>query len=141
MAVVASPKRFWDRVEKGDPDECWHWRPAPNKRGYGVLTTWSGGKQTSEYAHRISYELSVGTIPEGLTIDHLCMNKRCVNPAHLEAVTGPINSRRWSQSITHCAHGHEYTEANTYVDSRNCRNCRGCRVDQARRRRKGTVAA
>ena len=74
------------------PDEqgCWIWQHKPGKNGYGLISVNNKG----QYAHRISYELHVGAIPEGLTIDHLCRVRLCVNPLHLEPVTRAENTRR-----------------------------------------------
>ncbi len=68
-------------------DGCWEWLHAIQVRGYGVLR--------GRLAHRVIYEAVRGPIPEGLQIDHLCENKRCVNPWHLEAVTLQENLRRY----------------------------------------------
>ena len=80
--------RFWSRVVKSD--DCWEWAGAHDNHGYS--------KTSFEYrdmaAHRVAYELVVGPIPEGLTIDHLCRNRGCVNPAHLEPVTQRENTLR-----------------------------------------------
>ena len=75
-----------------DPDTgCWNWQLFVSARGYGR----SGGKDhSSSLAHRVVYERLVGPIPEGLQLDHLCRNPRCVNPAHLEPVTQNVNQRR-----------------------------------------------
>lgn len=90
---VPAEVRFWQKVVKG-PD-CWEWTGFVT-RGYGYLG--KGGSSDSgtgtHLVHRFSYELHVGPIPEGLTIDHLCANTRCVNPAHLEPVTLAENTRR-----------------------------------------------
>ena len=83
-----SDRRFWAKVRvSGD---CWEWTGATNSRGYGCLVRDKRGY----LAHRYAYTLAVGPIPDGLTIDHLCGNKRCVRPEHLEPVTVAENIRR-----------------------------------------------
>lgn len=83
--------RFWEKVEK--TETCWNWTASLNGNGYGqfALETWP---LVLRGAHRIAYLLVVGPIPEGLDLDHLCRNRRCVNPAHLEPVTRQVNLRR-----------------------------------------------
>ena len=126
--------------------ECWQWLDAltANTDYYGVLalnsrgtngsyqytTSLPGGKTTRVKAHRYSWELVHGDIPSGLTLDHLCRNRGCVNPAHLEPVTKGENNRRnpnWPGNATHCPSGHEYSTENTrlYRGSRYCRTCGG----------------
>ncbi len=80
--------RFWAKVEK--TDTCWLWTGSLNSAGYGGFST----GPTRDLAHRWAYAHEVGPIPEGLDLDHLCRVKRCVNPAHLEAVTRAENLRR-----------------------------------------------
>lgn len=115
--------------------ECWIWRGAPDAAGYGRIRV--GGVQ--RYVHRVAYELFVGSIPEGLTIDHVaargCVSRACMRPAHLEAVTLAENTRRGraAQSAkdraaarTHCANGHPWSPENTARNPRNARVCRAC---------------
>ena len=116
---------FWRHVEVGD---CWNWTRALDRDGYGRF------RLNGSYVrvHRLSYELLVGPIPENLVIDHLCRNRRCVNPDHLEIVTAVENLRRghaWdhNRQKTHCPQGHMYTPGNTLIKlktkSRQCRTC------------------
>ncbi|WP_249139118.1 DNA (cytosine-5-)-methyltransferase [Actibacterium sp. MT2.3-13A] len=83
-------ERFWSKVEK--TESCWDWTAALNEKGYGIF--WSNDQDRSVRAHRFAYEQIDGEIPDGLELDHLCRNRKCVNPAHLEPVTGKENTRR-----------------------------------------------
>jgi len=84
-------ERFWSKVNK--TDACWEWVSAIDTYGYGIFQR-SYPKRQSIKAHRVAYELVVGQIPDGLTLDHLCYNTKCVNPEHLEPVTKSENSSR-----------------------------------------------
>ena len=75
--------RFWASVKKSDGDGCWEWTASGNQKGYGRFSF--DGRHVM--VHRFSYELHIGPIPEGLEVGHLCHNRRCVNPDHLEAMT------------------------------------------------------
>lgn len=84
---------FLERVEEKQSG-CWDWKLRPGSDGYGIVCLWRNGKSTYVLAHRLSYTLLVGEIPSGYQIDHLCRNRLCVNPAHLEPVTQGDNLRR-----------------------------------------------
>jgi hypothetical protein len=124
-------ERFWAKVRK--TETCWLWTATLNNQGYGEFGSLG-------LAHRFAYELLVGPIPEGLTLDHLCRQPACVRPDHLEPVTHRENVRRgegWSgrnARKTHCPQGHAYDEANTRW-YHNQRNCRACDREKHQRRR------
>src|ERR1035437_3014013 len=108
---------------------CWLWTAAVDKDGYGLFKL--SGRMVR--AHRFAYEQAKGPIPHGLTLDHLCRVRCCVNPAHLEVVTVRENTLRGNGPAgrnarkTHCKQGHPYTESNTYQRhterERICKTC------------------
>lgn len=127
------PPRFWRRVE--DTGTCWLWQGSRLK-GYGRAKV---AGVPGRYAHRMAYVSLVGPVPEGLELDHLCRQRCCVNPAHLEPVTHHENVLRGNAGKhlgvkTHCPRGHAYDEVNTLVDRRGSRGCRECRNADARAR-------
>jgi len=144
--------RFFAKVEvsktsfyNGSP--CWEWAACLNRGGYGQFKY---KRETSLAAHRRIYQWFVGTIPDGLELDHLCRVRHCVNPAHLEAVTHRENGLRGQSPValaaqqTHCANGHPFTPENTYIfrkasgeiRQRACKICtRAYRAKSAARRR------
>lgn len=108
---------------------CHEWTGALDKKGYARVAV---GGQRNKMAHRIAYEAVNGPIPDGLSLDHLCRNPRCCNPDHLEPVTLAENNRRAAAArlseITHCRHGHEWTQENTaYTGTGGGRICKACK--------------
>jgi len=86
LSIIA---KFWTKVDKNGPNGCWIWTAGKFTRGYGAF--WDGARQ--KYAHRISFSLSLGDIPPGIEIDHVCHNRACVNPLHLRLATHTQNMR------------------------------------------------
>lgn len=110
------------------PNGCWLWNGGVASNGYTYY--YVSGIKTG--AHRFSYQMNVGPIPDGLTLDHLCRVRHCVNPEHLEAVTLRVNILRGNGPAaiharqTHCIHGHEFTVENTRIRHNKWRECRTC---------------
>jgi hypothetical protein len=143
------PERLRSHISIGGVDDCWPWTASLSK-GYGYTQVVSRQKPVTG-SHRMTYEILIGPIPPGFTLDHLCHNRdlscpggdaclhrRCCNPAHLDPCSMAENQARselivWKRNAlkTHCNHGHEFTAQNTY-DNRGRRNCMEC----ARRRRR-----
>lgn len=122
--------RFFNKVEIADT--CWDWQAYLDDEGYGHF--WFD--HTMKLAHVFLYELLEGPIPEGMELDHLCRNRACVNPSHVQPVIHLENIRRGDSgkpqsSRTHCPAGHPYDEVNTYISPTGHRNCRICRSRRA----------
>jgi hypothetical protein len=138
-------ERFEEKFTPEPNCGCWLWvgatsPSASGKHPYGIFT--KDGKL--RMAHRVSYEMAIGLIPDGLQLDHLCRMTLCVNPAHLEPVTPKENIRRGRTaeaarntqlSKTHCPHGHEYSGDNLYIKPNGRRECRQCVRDSGARYR------
>jgi hypothetical protein len=118
-----------------EPSGCWVWQGTTMDNGYGVA--WLGGRNV--FAHSALFTLTKGAVPRGMQLDHRChsddhscrggpgcRHRRCVNPDHLEPVTGKVNRERAVARVTHCPKGHPYDEANTYRRRDGSRNCRSC---------------
>jgi hypothetical protein len=134
--------RFWAKVEK--TDTCWLWTGATQTNGYGRVA-WDG---KVPLAHRVSYELENGPVPDGLHLDHLCRVRNCVRPDHLEPVPQRTNTLRGTGLTavnarkTHCVRGHEFTPENTGSrPDRPQRICRACKRLQNAARPPRTKAA
>lgn len=110
---------------------CWLWNGWKDKDGYGYIRTGSrtDGSRDRWRVHRFMYEADVGPIPAGKVIDHLCRNRHCVNPAHMEPVTTEINTKRGMRAnATHCKSGHPLSGTNLHIDqSSGKRACKTCR--------------
>ena len=138
-------ERFQASIDRNGPipeeaphlGPCWIWT-GNIRRGYGLF---SYARHGAMGAHRWSYQLYVGPIPEGLVLDHLCRVRACVNPAHLEPVTQRENVMRGASvvavnvTLTHCLNGHEFSPENTYSSPSKPRK-RKCRICQREMRRR-----
>jgi hypothetical protein len=129
-------ERFWAKVDRRGPDECWPWIASTLRNGYGVLQH----RRKKVYAHRLSYTLNVGPIPDRHVIHHLCGNQLCVNPAHLQPILqgehvllhDTPSARHTAQ--THCKNGHEFTPETTRLRANGSRRCLVCAKEYAARK-------
>lgn len=139
---LSTTERFISKIDINSIDYgCWEWISTKNTRGYGMIRMKHNNKWIYETAHRVSYRHFIGGLDINLSIDHLCMNKSCVNPFHLEQVTRGENSRRGIHAKygtrLFCTRGHRWTNDNTaYYNGgkqKVCRKCNVINVDKWRR--------
>jgi hypothetical protein len=132
-------ERFMRHVKR--TPECWEWQGATGGTGYGEFCV----KGALMAAHRVSWELHNGVIPEGSLVLHKCDNRRCVNPVHLflgsqsdNMLDASRKGRHHCTRKTHCPHGHPYSDENTYRRNggRDCRECHRIRSVELRARRR-----
>lgn len=140
--MIVIEERFWAYVNKDGPipinrpelGPCWLWTGGHVPAGYGAFSV--GNK--SEMAHRVAYQICVAPIPDELETDHLCRNRGCVRPSHLEPVTPKVNQHRGEGFAgvnfrkTECVRGHPLSGDNLYISPDGERQCRTCRRDQRR---------
>lgn len=129
-------ERLFSLIDVQQPDECWPWIGYIKPNGYGTLhIKINEGKFRPRYAHRLLYVELFGLIPDGWHVDHLCRNRLCMNPKHLEAVPRYVNLKRRDNAKTHCKNGHEFTPENIRWQRTYHRVCRIC--ENARHREYG----
>ena len=127
-------RKLWEKVKR--EGDCWVWTGTVANRGYGSI---HHEGRNGYLPHRLSWELLRGPSPEGLVLDHMCQNRRCVNPCHLDPVTNRVNILR-GKSIaaqnfikTECINGHEFSQKNTRIRKDGSRICKECERERLRK--------
>ena len=144
MRAVPIAERFWTKVSKQGPwcdtlkSNCWQWLAGKSSHGYGYITESKGGIKRHFSAHRLAFEWNVGAIDSDKQIDHLCRNRACVNPTHLEQVTikenlhrSPIAPAALNSRKLCCHKGHSLLDVNVYINSKGSRICKTCSREKA----------
>lgn len=126
-------ERFTEKIEEPFDvhNDCWIWKGSQTGNGYGQI--WVNRKMRT--AHRIAYELFIGPIPDDHAVDHLCRNRLCVRPDHLETLHHSVNCGQWNRGKTHCPQGHPYSGHNLMWKTPKERRCRACHDEQNRKQR------
>lgn len=132
--------RVLNKISIGHEHGCWEWLGAKQGGGYGTLAFGPRSAPVAWLAHRYTYEHFIGGVPKGLQLDHLCRNRGCVNPWHLEPVTGLENVNRGLKAkgthrVTRCPRGHPYSGDNLYINPVGAFECRICKRESVRRAR------
>ena len=140
VSQQAAESRFWAKVAKSDG--CWLWIGKTNRGGYGQAYDHRGSSKGRHQAlaHRMAYELAIGPIPDGLTLDHLCRTRACVRPDHLRPCTigenlrapGATTFQARNAAKTRCKRGHELAGENLSVNNRGQRVCLTCYRERKR---------
>jgi hypothetical protein len=127
---------FWASAQTDD-NGCMVWTKTRSRDGYSSVKVKADGKQSMLQGHRLAWALTNGPIPAGMQLDHLCRNRACINPDHLEPVTSAENTRRAAYVVSPmCRAGkHERTEGNTYITPAGVRACRVCHAEACTRYR------
>lgn len=135
LASAPLADRFWAKARRSSDDDCWNWTAMVAGGGYGQFSV--NGKKVP--AHRVAYQLEVGAVPDGLVLDHLCRNRLCVNPRHLEPVSNRENILRGEglaavhAAKEQCVRGHEFDR--TIIQyGRERRICTTCVRERGRKR-------
>ena len=135
-------EQFWERVNILEPDACWPWKLSVGSHRYGQVFWWADGRAVGTTAHRVAWIASNGPLPEDMTVHHVCHNRSCCNPRHLQLRPRVENARDngWDATRvrpTHCPQGHPYDLCNTHYDKHGWRHCRACWEVARHKKREG----